>query len=334
MGIVGCGRISVMYKLAFQNLLDEIEVVIAVDKDLSKAKAFAENFGCAYSNSFLDAIQRKPDVLHLCTPHYLHSIQAIEALKAGINVLTEKPMAISLEEADKMILAEKETGMALGVIFQSRYESGVREMKKLIETGKLGKITGAWSTMNWSRPEAYYHSDWKGRWDGEGGGVLIDQAIHTIDMVQWLVGSRVKSVHGHIDHRVLHMIEVEDVADAVIEFENGVRYSLFACNYNSYNAPIEFEISGEKGRVRLVGDCAYIHLEGEEPYTVKPGPAPNFEGENYWGNFHQLQLASFYESIRKKEIPEIDAIDGRAALEIVLSVYESSKKNEKIFLSH
>ena len=331
-GIVGCGRISIMYKLAFQNLSDRIEVVIAVDKDLEKAKAFAANFGCRYADSFQEALKEKPDVLHLCTPHFLHASMAIEAVKAGIHVLTEKPMAISLEDADRMIAAEKETGKCLGVIFQSRYEAGVQEMKRLIEAGELGKLTGAWSTMNWSRPAAYYQSDWKGKWKGEGGGVLIDQTIHTIDMVQWLVNSRVKSVHGHIDHRALQNIEVEDVADAIIEFENGVRDSLFACNYNSYNAPIEFEISGEKGRVRLIGDRAHILLDGKEEYVVKPAPAVNFEGENYWGNFHQLQLEAFYESVRKGETPEIDAVEGRAALEIVLSVYKSSFENRKITL--
>ena len=333
-GIVGCGRISVMYRIAFQALRDQIEVVIAVDKDIERARDFAVEFGCAASDRFADALAVKPDVLHLCTPHFLHASMAVDALRAGINVLTEKPMAITLEEADHMIAMEQETGLALGVIFQSRYEAGVREMKRLIQEGTLGELRGAWSTMNWSRPPAYYQSDWKGRWDGEGGGVLIDQAIHTIDMVQWLVDSPVYSVHGHIDTRVLSMIEVEDVADAVIEFENGCRYSLFACNYNVRHAPIEFEIIGEKGSVRLIGDRAVICLDGQPEYTVEPEPAPDFAGEKYWGNFHRLQLADFYQSIREGKRPAIDAPDGRAALEIVLSVYRSSRERRRIILEH
>lgn len=332
-GIVGCGRISVMYRIAFQALASQIEVVIAVDKDIEKAKAFAEVFGCSYSARFEDALALQPDVLHLCTPHFLHAPMAIAALHAGVNVLTEKPMAISLEDADRMIDAERETGRTLGVIFQSRYEAGVQEMRRLIDADALGRLVGAWSTMNWSRPPQYYVSDWKGRWAGEGGGVLIDQAIHTIDMVQWLVGSRVKSVHGHYDHRVLSMIEVEDVADAVIEFENGVRYSLFACNYNTHNAPIQFEITGERGTLRLVGDHAYISLAGQKEYVVAPEKAAEgYSGETYWGNFHKLQIEDFYRSIRAGERPYIDAADGRAALEIVLAVYRSSRENRRIDL--
>lgn len=329
-GIVGCGRISIMYKIAFLSLLDQIEVVIAVDTDIEKAREFAQAFGCEYSDDISDAFNKQLDVLHLCTPHYLHAPQAISAMNAGINVLTEKPMAISLTEADAMIECSEKTGMTLGIIFQSRYIAGVQEMKRVIDQGKIGRLLGTYSTMHWSRPPSYYECGWKGKWSTEGGGLLIDQTIHTIDMVQWLINSPVKWIHGHYDTRVLTMIEVEDVADAVMEFENGCRYSMFACNYNINDSPIEFKIFGEKGWVGLVGSTATISIRGETEYVVRPPASEIYQGKNYWGNFHHLQIQDFYNSVRNKTTPSISGKDGRKALEIVLAIYESSRKNARI----
>jgi UDP-N-acetyl-2-amino-2-deoxyglucuronate dehydrogenase len=188
-GVVGCGRISVMYRQAFQALADQVEVVCVCDKVLERAQEFSSNFpGCKATTSFDELLDSGIDVLHILTPHFLHGEMAIQAMKKGINVLTEKPMDISMKKTYEMIKVSKETGAALGVIFQTRYMKAAQEMKKVVEQGLLGKVLGAWSTMHWSRPASYYQCDWKGLWDKEGGGVLIDQAIHSIDLVQWITG--------------------------------------------------------------------------------------------------------------------------------------------------
>ena len=190
--IVGCGRISVSYADSFRRLADEIELVYAVDKVPERAKQFADEFGCAWTTDFDEILDKEIDVVHLCLPHFLHPVMAIKAMKAGINVLTEKPIAISLQDADRMLAVQKETGVKLGCIFQTRYTKSVEKLKEMIARGDFGKILTARSYLTWNRPLDYYDgSDWKGTWDKEGGGVLIDQAIHSIDRVRYMLGSDV-----------------------------------------------------------------------------------------------------------------------------------------------
>lgn len=328
-GIVGCGRISVVYKEAFLNNLDKLEVCYAVDKVLEQAQSFAKDFeGCGFSATLEDLLLQDLDVVHICTPHFLHKEQVIQCIKAGFHVLTEKPLAISLADADEMIAIANASDRKFGVIFQNRYISGVRKAKQVIDTGKLGKIVGAWSMLTWWRPPSYYDCDWKGSWEKEGGGVLIDQAIHSIDLVQYLVDSPLKWIQGHIDNRVLKNVEVEDVADAAIGFENGCVYSLFATNYYTQNAPIQIEIMGEKGKVHIKGFDVFI--ETEEGSETVQGSVNGSDGQSYWGIYHQEQILEFYESIRKDLPVMVTGQEGRKALEIVLGIYQSSKENRRI----
>ncbi|MED4224493.1 Gfo/Idh/MocA family oxidoreductase [Neobacillus cucumis] len=332
-GIVGCGRISVIYKDAFRRCSDLIEVKYAVDKVLKRAEEFAGDFGCGFSDSYDDILVQDLDVIHICTPHFLHKEQVIKALQKGINVLTEKPLAINLEDADSIIKAAEASGKKFGVIFQNRYIEGVKEAKKIIEKGDLGNIIGAWSHLTWWRPPSYYECDWKGSWEKEGGGVLIDQAIHSIDLVQYLVGSPVEWIHGHIDNRILKTVEVEDVADAVIKFNNGCLYSLFACNYYTSNAPIQIEIMGEKGKVNIKGFDVTIETDSnkyEIPATSMTDVS--FSGQGYWGIYHYEQIIEFYNNVINNSSVPIDGAEGRKALEIVLGVYQSSREGQKIFL--
>lgn len=332
-GIVGCGRISTVYKDVFQKCSDMVDVKYAVDKVRERAERFARDFGCAYSDKFEDILKQELDVIHICTPHFLHKDQVIKCLGKGFNVLTEKPMAVSLDDADIMISAARESGKKFGVIFQNRYIEGVKEAKKLIEEGKLGRVIGAWSLLAWWRPPSYYECDWKGSWEKEGGGVLIDQAIHSIDLVQHLVGSPVEWVHGHIDNRVLKTVEVEDVADAAVKFKNGCLYSLFACNYYTCNAPIQIEIMCEKGKVDIKGFDVNIEVE-DKKYDVKSSPTSDVlrGGQGYWGSYHYQQIREYYDSVLNDKPIAVDGAEGKKALEIVLGVYKSSKAGQKIFL--
>ena len=305
-----------------------------MDKVLERAKKFAEDFKrCGYSNNYQDILSQDLDVVHICTPHYLHKTQVIQALKAGINVLTEKPLAITLDDADKMIEVANKSDKKFGVIFQNRYIEGIIEAKKVINERKLGKIKGAWSLLTWWRPPSYYDLDWKGSWEKEGGGVLIDQAIHSIDLVQYLIGEPVKWIEGDIYNRVLKKVEVEDVADAAICFENDSIYSLFATNYYTHNAPIKIEITGEKGKINIVGFDVEIEVNGKS-YEVEPAPATDvqFPGQGYWGPYHMKEILQFYDSVINDKPVDINGQEGRKALEIVLGIYKSSREGKKIYV--
>lgn len=331
-GMIGCGRISVVYLKAFKDISNLVEVCFAVDKDISRAQAFAAHFeGCEASDRLEDMLAKKPDVVHVCTPHFLHKEHVVACLKAGCHVLTEKPIALSLADAQEMIETARACGKQLGVIFQNRYIEGVQEAKRLIEDGSLGRIRGAWSNLAWHRPPSYYECDWKGSWEKEGGGVVIDQAIHSIDLVRYLMGCEACAVQGHIARRILTNIEVEDEADAAITFQNGATYAFSACNYYVENSPIRIEISGEKGRCLLTGAEMEIELEGQPPYKVLP-QAQNNGGENYWGAYHGVQISNFYHSLAAGEPVPVDPSDATKTLGIVLGIYTSAKENRKVEL--
>ena len=299
-GIIGCGRISSVYQAAFENMKDEVELAFVVDKEVCRARKLAAAFpGCGYSDKLEDLLKQPLSVVHVLTPHYLHKEHAAACLDAGFHVLTEKPVALTTEDADAMIRAADRNGRQLGVIFQNRYIEGLQEVKKLIEQGNFGRLTGAFSTLNWWRPPSYYECDWKGSWEKEGGGVVIDQAIHSLDLVRYLMGCEPVKVKGHIDRRILTNIEVEDVADAAITFENGAVYSFFACNYYTSNSPIRVEISGENGTALLTQNEVLIQLKGQEPRTIYPSVGPDVKGEAYWGNYHEIQLRDFYRCLRE-----------------------------------
>lgn len=330
--IVGCGRISESYADVFHRLSEEAELVYAVDKVEEKAKTFAEEFGCAFTTDFDEILDKGIDVVHLCLPHYLHPVMAVKAMKAGINVLTEKPIAISLQDADEMLKVQEETGVKLGVIFQTRYVNSVEKLKEMIARGDFGKILTARSFLTWNRPADYYESsDWKGTWDKEGGGVLIDQAIHSIDRVRYMLGSDVEWIDGSIHNYAHKFVKVEDSANAAIMFKNGCLYNLYACNIYGDDSPINIELIGEKGRCGLNQDKGYFEI-GSVHGEIWSDCKNEGVGPSYWGNSHVIQIQDFYRSVRENLPVKVDGLEGRKTLEMIKGIYLSSLKRERVTL--
>lgn len=330
--IIGCGRISFQYADAFSRLSDYVELKYTIDIHPERAKAFADKFGCQYGTDFKEILNEDINVVHLCLPHHLHASYSIMAMKAGIHVLTEKPLAITLQEADRILEVQKETGKKFGVIFQTRYTNSVSELRNLISEGILGKILTARSYLTWNRSKSYYiQSEWKGTWNMEGGGVLIDQAIHSIDRVRYMLDSDVEWIDGAIFNRCHDFVKVEDTADAVIKFNNGVIYNLYACNTYGADSPITIEFVGEKGRCGLIKDLGYYELDGcyTEIQSTTPSTRP---GPDYWGHSHHIQILSFYESILQDTPVLTDGLEGRKTLEIIKGIYLSSYRRERIYL--
>ena len=332
--VIGCGRIASVYEGAFYKLQEEAEVVLAMDKVLSRATALAEKFpGCQASDQVeMAAFQHilnesKPDLLHILLPHHLHGRYGIAAMECGVHVLTEKPVTISLTEADQLIEVQQRTGMQLGVIYQNRYIEGVQEVRERIRRGDFGAVKGAFSVLNWYRPESYYQCDWKGSWETEGGGVVIDQAIHSIDLVRYMTGLEATRIMGHTSRRVLTGIEVEDEADAAIWLDNGAVYSFFACNYYTANSPIRVEISCEKATALLTYDKMEITLADGTKEEIQSASGPDSGGENYWGNYHYYQIRECYRALRDGDAMPWTAEDAKKTLAIVQGIYESARIN-------
>lgn len=171
--LMGCGRISASYALVFPRLSDIAEFVCAIDIEEERAKAFAAPFGAAWGTRFEDLSDKNVDIVHLCLPHYLHAPAAIRAMEAGMHVLTEKPVSITLQDADRMKTVSERTGKKLGVIFQTRYEESVQQLRRMIQDGAFGRILSARSIFTWSRPYSYYEGcDWKAPGTGKAAACL------------------------------------------------------------------------------------------------------------------------------------------------------------------
>lgn len=334
-GIVGCGNIFPMHALSIKGIeCAEIAAVCDIKEDRAKVKA--KEFNCNYYVDYKEMINKeKLDVIHICLPHYLHHEVAIYAAKAGLNIMTEKPMSIKLQDAEEMIKAAKENNVTLGVIFQNRYNPGSQLIKKTLQSGDLGKIISGKLSVTWNRSDEYYsHSDWKGTWDKEGGGVIIDQAIHTMDLMRWFVDSDIEYIDASINNRAHEIIQVEDSAEGVIKYKNGVVTSFYAINYYGYDAPVEIELYCENGIVKMVSDRASIKFNDGRELIADNNPNEVFYYGNgtkgYWGVSHVKQIKNFYESLSLGMQPEITGEEAIKTQKMICAIYESGKKRKRI----
>ena len=324
-GIIGCGRISVMH-LVSASELQEAELVACCDIKKDRADEVAKKYGINAYYSYEEMLEKeKLDAVHLCLPHYLHSKVACYAFERGVNVLTEKPMDVDLASAQNAVKKAKEKGVLYGVIFQCRYNNSAQLVKKAVDSGKLGKIISARSTLTWTRPDEYYlESDWKGTWDKEGGGVVIDQAIHSIDLVNWLVASEVESVSCSLANRGHKIVKVEDSAEGLITFKNGVRYGFYCMNNYGCDEPIEIKLYCEKGKVTFNYDDAYIeYSDGSIEETHQDENVQEYEGgKDYWGFQHIRQIHQFYKACLGLEELEISGEEALKTHELIMKIYD------------
>ena len=195
LAIIGCGAIFPTHAVSVAKS-ERCELVAVCDKIKEKADAAAKKYSCASYTDYNEMLECEDiDAVHICLPHFLHSTVAVECMKRKKHVLTEKPMDISVERAQLMIDTAKSEGVVLGCIFQNRYNAGTQLVRKMFLSGELGKVLGAKCFVTWRRTGAYYtQSDWKGKWDKEGGGVIIDQAIHTLDAMRYIINSPITEV--------------------------------------------------------------------------------------------------------------------------------------------
>ena len=256
-GVIGCGRIAVMHLTAIAALKDA-ELIACCDIKKERADVVAVKYGArSYADYEKMFTSEKLDVVHILLPHYLHAKVACIAFEYGIHVLSEKPMDVDLVSAERVVSVAREKNLQYGVIFQCRYNNSAKLVKRAVSSGKLGKIISVCSTLTWTRPDEYYaESDWKGTWDKEGGGVVIDQAIHSIDLVNWIVDSEIESVSCSMANRGHKIVEVEDSAEGLITYKNGVKYGFYCMNNYGCDEPIEIKLFCEKGKITFGYDDA------------------------------------------------------------------------------
>jgi UDP-N-acetyl-2-amino-2-deoxyglucuronate dehydrogenase len=333
-GIVGCGNIFPMHAIPIISNTN-LDLVAVCDNKLERVSRAAKEFQAKPFTNYETMIdEMNLDVVHICTPHYLHAPMSIYASTQGVHVLTEKPMSIDLKDAVNMIEVAEKNNTKLGVIFQNRFNRGAAFLKEQLTKGKLGKIKGAKCQVTWDRSDAYYQtSDWKGTWDKEGGGAVIDQAIHTLDLIRWFIDLPIEKIDANIANRAHQIIDVEDSAEGAIIFEGGVIANFHVINYFTQNSPITIDLDCEYGYVKYIDGLTEITYTDGKKEIVGPDPREKFsygDVKSYWGVSHIKQINQFYDALINQRPLSIDGRDALITQKIVNGIYQSGKTHQKI----
>ena len=321
--VIGCGDVSTVHFEAVAKL-DGAELVGVCDPHPGRLAAAAELYGVpgfADHGSLLDAV--RPDVVHICTPHNQHASIAVDCLERGVNVIVEKPLAHTVAEGRRLVDAASRGNAKIAICFQNRYNATSQAMHSLLASGELGAVMGAAASVMWQRSADYYLSrTWRGSWEGGGGGLLMNQAIHTVDLLQWLVGDVVE-VRGNAATRFLGgTIEVEDTAEFIAEHAGGARSVFYATLGHAYNAPVTLEVVTEKAVLSLRGDLTVSYADGR--VDVIPERRSDTGGRSYWGVSHELLINDFYGRLDDAEPFWISPAEAEKSLRIIKDVYRQS----------
>lgn len=311
--VVGCGAVSRNHGKAIASSKAAV-LKYAVDIDLEKAKAFSGTYGGEPTDDYEKVLRdSEVDVVHVVTPHFTHPELAIRAMEAGKDVFCEKPLAIHVSDAKRMIRVSEKTGRKLNVCFQNRLNDSSIEAKRLIEEGTYGKVLSAAALVRWDRGGTYYtESPWRGRYETEGGSCIINQSIHTLDLLQYLCGrvTALSAVDAHL--RDTKDYETEDSVMANFRFENGATAvgAFTNCATGFKTARVEIVLE----QARLTVEQGGLAIDLPDGRKIVHASAVAHGAKSEWGLSHGKMIEAFYASIlRGTPVP----VDGRAALEAV-----------------
>ncbi len=351
--LIGCGKVAGIHAAALASL-PEAEFVAACDIHAERANAFATKHRVRPFTDLGAMIRAAaPEVVIIGTPHPLHAEAAIRAAEAGVHVLVEKPLAASLTDCDAMIVAAKKAGVTLGVISQRRFLEPVQRMRQAIDAGKIGQpVLGTFIQYSW-RDAAYYASDpWRGKWDAEGGGVLVNQSPHQLDILLWMMGpaAEVSGYWANLNHPT---VEVDDTAVASIRFTSGGLGSIVTSVSQKPGIYTKVHIHGasgasvgvetDRGATFIAGVTAIAEPPLTDLWTV-PGEDHQlavFQAEDRaafahvdaTSYYHARQFADFFSAIRDGRRPLVTGEDGRAVVALFSAIYQAQRERRPVILS-
>jgi predicted dehydrogenase len=333
-GLVGAGMIGKVHAEAIQ-LIPGARLVAVCGRDATKVAEFAAHYGAIAYHDYA-AFLAHPDlqVVNICTPSGLHAEQGIAAARAGKHILVEKPIETTLAKADALIEACDKAGVKLGVIFQSRFLPAVKRIKQALEENRLGKLMVCDAVVKWYRAPEYYADSWHGTLALDGGGALINQAIHTVDLLRWFAGPVDEAFAFKQALRYPH-IEAEDTLVGSLRFASGALGLVQATTSVKPGFKRRVELSGERGTIILDGDAISVwDIEGEASGasndaqltdgSANPAAISN-EG-------HRLQIEDMVRAIRDERAPLLDGSEGRKSLEVVTALYEAANVKRVVML--
>lgn len=341
-GIVGLGLIAEFHAKAIQ-AMGSGELMACFSRSQEKADRFAERFGCSPYSSYSDFLSHPGlEIVTVCTPSGAHLEPALEAIHTSKHVIVEKPLEVTLPRCDAMIEAAEKAGVKLAGVFPSRFHEVSAAVKKAVEMKRFGRIALADAYVKWYRSQEYYdEGGWKGSWRYDGGGALMNQSIHAIDLLQWFMGP-VLSVQAFTALRGHEGIEVEDTAAAALRFEGGALGIIEGTTAAFPGFLKKIEISGDKGSVIMEEESLKVWQFDEDLQeddgvrdryfkgTESGGGAADPGSINFQG--HQKQFEDFCRVIDTGGQPLVDGLEARKAVEIILAIYKSAQTGRRVDL--
>lgn len=338
--LIGCGRIAPNH-IAAALYCENINIVALCDKDLSLAEKLKEEFSLKKVSLYKDYRQmiktENIDLIAIATDSKSHAEIAFYAIEKEINLIIEKPIALSTEDANKIVSLSKEHGVIVSSCHQNRFNKAVLKLHEDIENKRLGKLFHLTANIRWNRGEDYYkQASWRGKWDSDGGA-LMNQCIHNIDLLYWLSGDEIAEVFAYVDNLNHPYIEAEDVGLALVKFKSGV-YGVIEGTTNIYPQNFEETLSvfGEKGTIKLGGKSVnkleeYL-IEGENTPSDEIKNHYSEEPQNIYGFGHKALYQDVVKAVTLGEKPKVSAEDGARAVELILAIYQSSKMGKPVSL--
>ena len=349
--IVGCGKVAHLHAAALKTLAASEFVAVCGGSHPERRAAFAEKYGVKAYATIDDLIEaRAAEVILVATPHPAHAESAVKAARAGVHVLVEKPLASSLADCDAILAASRAGGVSVGMICQRRFFEPCQRIRRAIDEGKLGHpILGTVTMLGW-RDAAYYRSDpWRGSWDGEGGGVLVNQAPHQLDLLLWYMGE-VEEMFGYQGNLNHPMIEVEDTAVAVVRFKGGGFGNIVVSNSQNPALYGKVTVHGSNGAsVGVQTDGGAMFIAGMSNITEPPvndlWTIPGEEGRlakwrqedtalfnsiNAVEHYHRLQIEDFLVSILEDQAPLVTGEQGRQTVELFTGIYRATRDHRAL----
>lgn len=340
-GLIGSGAIAAAHMDSLQKL-EETELVAVWSRRYENAQKVAAEQGCEAEQSWEDLVRRDDiDAVTICTPSGFHLEPALAAIEAGKHVIIEKPLEITVERCNQIIEAADRKGVKLGGIFQSRFTPANKALHQAIQEERFGRLVMGDAYVKWFRPQSYYDSgEWRGTWELDGGGALMNQAIHTVDVLLWFMGD-VESVYAYADCLAHERIEVEDTVVAVLRFKNGAMGVIEAATSIQPGYPKRVEIHGDKGGAVIVDDAVVEWHEIDNPENAEKIRA-EFGPKSASGTFadpmalsfdnHRMQLQDFAHAIMENRLPAVDGREGARSVAVVRAIYESAQTKKEVKL--
>lgn len=338
--LIGCGRISPNHIAAA--LKNNLKIVGLCDIVESKMDDIIKNFNLPdtvkkYTDYREMLDKEKPELVAICTESGKHGKIALDCIDAKSNLIIEKPIALSLEEADLIIEKAKEKDVKVSACHQNRFNKSIQKIREAIEKNRFGKLLYGTAHIRWNRGEDYYRqAPWRGTWE-QDGGALMNQCIHNIDLLRWMMGDEISEVVGMTDNLMHDFIEAEDLGIALIKFSNG-SYGIVEGTTNVYPRNLEetLYIFGEKGTVKAGGKSVNLIEEWhfadnlDNPEEIKKKYREN--PPNVYGFGHNPLYVDMIDAIKNNREPYVTAEDGRKALELVLAIYKSAAEGRSVKL--